>query len=164
YTAHQFIVNVWIQKRFHSYIKKIHHLSLICSFTAEIVRQLKEIIAVVNSRLHGGKLHKMMCDADLVQIVAGPALVESKITEDKRISRRHKGAVHSSGSSGKSRYLSPLSGKEHDSFVIFPHRHGGDHHALNGYQITHCLYFPFIVSEILDQKIAVTPVFFYLHP
>ena len=58
YTAHQFIVNVWIQKRFHSYIKEIHHLSLICSFTAEIVRQLKEIITVVNSRLHGASSTK----------------------------------------------------------------------------------------------------------
>ena len=106
-----------------------------------IICQLQKIISIVNPRLPGGQLHKMMLHADLVQIIARPSLIKSKASEYKRVSCCHERTVLPSRSLGKSGDLPPLSCEKDDPLVIFSHRHGREHYSLHSYQITHSLCF-----------------------
>ena len=82
---HQPRIQLRIQKGFHSQVKKIHHILLICALMSEVIRTLQEIVAIVNSRLPGCQFHKMMGHGHLVQIVAAAPLKKGKIPEYKGI-------------------------------------------------------------------------------
>ena len=134
---YQPVIDFRIQESLHSEIKKIHHILLICALSSEIICQLQKVIAIINSRLSGGQLHKMMGHGHLVQIVAAAPFIQGEIPEHKRIDSCHKRAVLPSGTLGESRNLPPLPGKKHDPLVILSHRLRRKYNSLYRDQITH---------------------------
>ena len=160
-TAHQPVFYMRIQNGFDGHIEKIHHLLLIRSLFAKIICQLQKIISIVNPRLPGGQLHKMMLYADLIEIITCPSLIKSKASKYKRVSCCHERTVLPSRSLGKSGDLPPLSCEKDDPLVIIPYRHGRKYHSLYGNQITHFqisfLSYPkFLIRKSLSLQFLVT--------
>ena len=114
-----------------SYVYFVHSYYLKAE-EEEIIKATTEYSTHIHASVEKGNLfacqfHKMMTDGYLIQIITASAFKQSKGSENKRICCCQKRTVRSSCPLGQSRNLSPLSGQQNNSFVVFANRHRRDH-------------------------------------
>ena len=93
-----------------------------------------------------------------------PALIEGKRAEYKRRGCRHQRASRSSCASGESRDLSPFTGQDHKSSVVFARRGGFDDHPGQNHLFSHILNVFRIITVVLHVELGISPLLADLDP